>query len=64
MDEVRTHPWFIEGGVLMNRAIFQDLHDGKITKAMAAKYLDCSIDYLYWIEKNYPITEDINATEN
>jgi len=57
-DEVREHPWFIEGGILFNKEIFIDLNDKKITEEQAARYLDCSIEYLKWIKDNYPLSED------
>jgi hypothetical protein len=63
-DEIKTHPWFIEGGILFNKEIFKDLTDGKITQEQAARYLDCSIDYLAWILKEYPLEKDIEQEED
>jgi len=58
-DEIKIHPWFIEGGILFNKEIFIDLSQGKITREQAARYLDCSVDYLEWILKEYPIEKDL-----
>ncbi len=57
-DEVKQHPWYREGGLLFNKEIFIDINDKKITKEQAARYLDCSVDYIDWILNNYPISED------
>ena len=57
-DEVKQHPWYREGGLLFNKEIFADLNDKQITKEQAARYLDCSVDYIDWILNNYPISED------
>jgi len=54
-DEIKEHPWFVDGGMLFNKQIFIDLAERKITEEQAARYLDCSIDYLQWILKEYPL---------
>ena len=57
-DEIKEHPWFVDGGMLFNKQIFIDLTEGKITEEQAAHYLDCSIDYLQWILKEYPLDKE------
>jgi len=59
-DEVKQHPWFRDGNILFNKQIFKDYNDHKITIEQAARYLDCSPDYITWINKQYPLSEDEN----
>jgi len=64
-DEVKEHPWFIDGGILFNKQIFIDLELGKISESQASRYLDSSLDYITWIKQNYPLNQDKNEeTEN
>jgi hypothetical protein len=63
-DEIKIHPWYINGGLLFNKEMFRDINDKKITKDQAARYLDCSVDYIDWIINNYPIDKDITEEEN
>jgi hypothetical protein len=64
LDEIKIHPFFIEGGILFNKEIFRDLKDKKITNDQAARYLACSVDYIQWIQDNYNIDEDKIAEES
>ncbi|MFA7247873.1 MAG: hypothetical protein WC169_11975 [Dehalococcoidia bacterium] len=57
-DEVREHPWYVNGGILMNKQIFKDLKENKITIDQATRYLNCSPDYIQWLQNNYNIDED------
>ena len=59
-DEVKGHPWFIDGGILFNKAIFEDLDLGKISEDQAARYLNATLDYIKWIRQNYPLNQDKN----
>jgi len=64
-DEVREHPWFIAGGILFNRAIFEDMELGKISEDQVARYTNTTLDYIHWIRVNYPLNQDKNEeTEN
>jgi len=64
-DEVVDHPWFIDGGILFNKAIFEDLELGKISEDQAARFLNATLDYIKWIRQNYPLNQDKNEeTEN
>jgi len=58
-DEVVEHPWFIQGGILMNKEIFEDLKIGKISVDQAARYLNATQDYINWLQINYPLDQDI-----
>ena len=62
-DEIKEHPWFIEGGLLFNKEIFKDLKEKKISEEQAARYLDCAVDYLKWIIEHYPMEEDNQENE-
>ena len=57
-DEVVLHPWYIDGGILLNKEIFIDLSLGKISIDQVARYLNCSQDYVQWIKANYPLDQD------
>lgn len=57
-DEVREHPWFIEGGILFNKEIFKDLDLGKISEDQVVRYLNVTLDYVKWIKQNYPLNKD------
>jgi len=57
-DEVVDHPWFIDGGILFNKAIFEDLELGKISESQAARYLNATLDYIRWIKQTYPLSQD------
>jgi len=57
-DEVKTHPWFLDGGILFNKAIFEDLELGKISEDQAARFLNATVDYVRWIKKTYPLNQD------
>jgi len=63
-DEVVGHPWFIEGGVLFNKAIFEDLEAGKISEDQVIRYLNATSDYIKWIKQNYPLNEDKMEEDN
>jgi len=62
-DEVVSHPWFIDGGILFNKQIFIDLELKKISIDQAARYLNASQDYIQWIQLNYPIDKDKSEVE-
>ena len=57
-DEVKNHPWFIDGGILFNKQIFIDLDLGKISEDQAARFLNATLDYIKWIRQNYPLNQD------
>jgi hypothetical protein len=54
-DEVLEHPWFINGGILFNRYLFQYLEEGKLTEEEVCNILKVSKDYLGWIRKKFRI---------
>jgi len=62
-DEVKDHPWFIDGGILFNKQIFIDLELGKISEDQAARYLNATLDYIHWIKVNYPLSQDKEIEE-
>jgi hypothetical protein len=62
-DEVVSHPWFIDGGILFNKQLFIDLELKKISIDQAARYLNASQDYIQWIQLNYPIDKDKSEVE-
>jgi hypothetical protein len=62
-DEIKVHPWFIEGGILFNKEIFIDLDLGKISEDQAARYLNATLDYIKWIRLNYPLNQDKTEEE-
>jgi len=62
-DEVKEHPWFIDGGILFNKAIFEDLELGKISEDQAARFLNATLDYIHWIRINYPLNQDKKEIE-
>ena len=59
-DEVKEHPWFIDGGILFNKQIFVDLDLGKISEDQVARYTNTTLDYIKWIRQNYPLNQDKN----
>jgi len=66
-DDVLEHPFFIKGGILFNKHLWQMLYDKKITDEDAMKVLNLqSPDYLEWIKKHFALEisgEESNKVE-
>jgi hypothetical protein len=62
-DEIKSHPWYIEGGILFNKEIFKDFELGKISENQVVRYLNVTSDYINWIRQNYPLNQDKSEEE-
>jgi hypothetical protein len=63
-DAVLKSPWFIYGGILFNKGIFEDLYSGLITVEQVCKYLgNVPKDYIDWIFKHYRIEIGMKTEE-
>jgi hypothetical protein len=54
-EETMEHPWFIFGGILFNKHLFQMLSENKISREDVAKVLNASEDYIDWIYAHYKL---------
>ena len=55
-DEIKVHPFFIDGGITFNKHLFELYKEGKISKEDVAKVLDVNEDYVDWIMNKYANT--------
>lgn len=64
-DTVLVHPFFIRGGILFNKHVFQLFDEGKITDADVAAILDVKEkDYRIWLYKLYKDELKYNKENN